>query len=701
MASARRRRLFSTLVASILGLTLVTTGCTVPPPGAPAPVPGGPATIYPTGAQVPDLSNLPVSMTREQRSTAARSVTDAWSPQRTGDLQADATALLSVIARTPGFADAGLSADGSVWARFQDGRPLTWILTKDEDPKDQSPMPTPARSAVGIPRLQGLGGVPHNQTAVVLNWRNVGEIVTSTITPWLKDANYTLSPATNRVRDLMTKIKDVGVLHMATHGGIRVTPKGESRYILTTDDLWDGSNMSAEENANYEEYSQMWQDGLLVPVIIGDNILTHNFGDLYVWAITSSFVQKYWTLSADALVYFTACAYFETVESAEFNLAVKAAAADKNPTVIGWNHPVGVFYAEWVVVKYFARLLGNNSIDHEKIPRRPFTYKQVYDWMAEAGEVHDVRIRDATLLLFGDGELVPSVTKVNVLHPGPKSKVPHPGDWQVEITGSFGPDPGPDNRSVTISQTLLEVYPNDWSPGLIRAKLPPSMTGGPSYGDLAVEVRGHLSNIVPITQWTGTVVQQQTLHNTDDQGMVTFTCPVRITADVHPFRFQPRTEPRITFAAPMEVTSSCTYRMSGTWHPDKNRTCTLSGGGSFTIPADSLTQVVSMSQKWDPNATNHGELPPRVFVFPPQNDPGQAQGTITCRSPSGTNITTHDGVIFSGGSYWMNKPVGLQMGTYNVLEQTLDCNYQDAYAKCAEVWELTARGPIPDDDTPA
>ncbi len=683
-----------------LALLIGASGCTVPLPGTGGALPGGPATIYPPGAEVPDLSGLPSSMTREQRSTAARTVTETWSPQRTGDLKADATALLAVIAKTPGFADAGTSSDGSVWARYQDGRPLVWVLTKDEDPKAQSPMPTPAPSAVGVPRLRGLGGLPRSETAVVLNWRNMAEIVTSTITPWLRDANYTVSPATNRVRDLMTKIKDVGVLHLATHGGAKVDASGNTRYILTTDDLWDGSNMSAEENANYDEYAQMMQEGLLVPTIIPDNIITHNFGDLYVWSITSSFVQKYWTFSQDALIYFTACAYFETVESAEFNLAVKAAAADRNPTVIGWDHPVGVFYAEWIAMKYFARLLGENSIDQEKIPRRPFSYQDVYKWMVDSGEVHDIPIRHATLLLFGEGQLVPSILKSAVIHPGKKSSVPHAGERYLEIAGSFGPDPGPENRSVTVGETKLEVYPDGWKETSIQAKLPQDSASPGSYGDVVVEVRGHPSNPAPLTQWTGYVSQAQVLKDTHSSGKAHIFCPVRLTADLHFFRGAPRTDPMTIFSTEVETTGPCTYRIWGSWSTSGERH-DLSGSGKFH-PDDNIVGGFQSFTRNIPklNADNHGDQPITVgTTLTWVSDKTTGTHTITSSSGATRRIPIH--ADFSAlGTYWNDRSFKLD-SNYAAPTRVRDCNMENMFESCAETWNLTPKAPIPTKDTQA
>jgi hypothetical protein len=685
-------------IATALAILIGASGCTVPPAGTGAALPGGPATIYPTGAAIPDLSSLPITLTPEQRNATTRTVTDAWKPLRTGDAHADAATLLEVIAKSPGFADAGLSEDGSVWARYSDGLPVSWIIT---DASAAVPSTRPAQPSVLQPPAPRLGAIPGHKKAVFIDWKDIGWGVTENIAPRLTNAGYGAELLGADIGSLLTGVTDVGVLQFATHGGDAVDRSGHQVYTVATSSEWDNPSKPKDlESAEFMRDYGLYTNGMIAEIVATS---PDTAKDAYVWGITEKFVRSYWTFADDALIVIDACALFATASGDSFAASLTQKAKNHRATVLGWSGDVRSDAAATILIRFFCRVLGDNTIESPPVPRRPFRYGEVYQWMEQANEVQSPIASDhGTRLTMrpssndtDDGQLVPSVMKVNVLYPGKKSA--HPSQWQVEIVGSFGPDPGSEQRSVTLGGKPLEIYPEGWGETTIYAKLPPDMGSPAAYGTLIVEVRGHPSNQVPLTQWTGTMVQQQTLHDTQGQGQIMFTCPVRITGDMHAFRTKPLTSPIITFGIPLEVTGPCAYKMWGSWSEDSDTSCALSGGGTYSTEPGKHSEIVSMSQAGNPNAGNEGLQPPQFFAVAPSNLPGQATGTIDC---TGSAPRPVDGVVYSGGSYSMNQKLRLD-ASYALPAQNLDCNYAKAFATCTETWKLTPRGPIPTRDTQA
>jgi hypothetical protein len=501
----------------------------------------------------------------------------------------------------------------------------------------------------------------------------------------------------------MTGVKDVGVLDIVTHGGLAVSRAGQIVYGLATTDLWtahgDDSDPSlARLAANYELYLR----GQLSQTVVPGHILTK---DAYVWVITQEFVDAYWTLSADALVYVSACSLYASVQGSSFADHLMGVAANKSATVLGWNGDAVGWFTSKTAKKFFARILGDNSIDEATPPRRPFGYKQVYDWMVADDEVRSPwPLDDGSTLLIGgpkgagDGQLVPSIIKVNVIHPGKGASVPHAGERYLEIAGSFGPDPGSEHRSVKVGDTPLEVYSDGWSETVIQARMPQDAGSAGNYGNVVVEVRGHQSNPAPLTQWTGRVSQTEILQNTRGKGKVYISCPIRVTADLHFFRVTPKADLTTRFAAEILASGPCSYRLSGSWGWPGERYA-LSGNGSFSPEAGNVGNFVSFSRNGaDLNANNRGTYP--VFAHTVLNWlPGTTAGTQTRTSASGVSKTPVMVSFQALGTFWNNQRLRLD-NTYLVPNRTRNCNWEEQFAACSETLELTPKGPIPDEDTP-
>jgi hypothetical protein len=666
------------VVLLLIAFATASSGCTFPPPGVPAPIPGGPATSYPSDASVPDLSGRPEQFTPEQRIGISHTVTDTWSPLRTGDLTADAQSLLQVILKTPGFADAGIGADGSVWARYADGLPITWILAYNDHPEPGTePSSQPSLVAPPAPKVASL---PDHPDAAVWEFPSpYAGGVGATVNDLLSTAKYRPRILGNQVAELQTAVKNLGVLFAETHGGVSRTMLGTPEYALATDEPW---KAGPEHLPKFELYRQ----GLLVPAVVAPLL-----GEgTYYWGINTAFVAKYWTFAADALVFFSACGVYASTEGRAFVAAIQNGSPGRSATVLGWDGSVLIAYGSRTAKKFFARVLGDNSIDNEDVPRRPFTYKQVYDWMAKD---HEIQMLPGTATLTitygpaGDGQLVPSILRVNLLRPGKEAKVEHPGEEYLEIAGSFGPDPGPDLRSVTLGGQPLNVYDNGWSPERILAKVPAGQAITAIGGDLVVTVRNHPSNPVPITHWTGSVKSVQTVPGSRGGATLTLDCRLQASGEVHFFRTAPDATPRVSFVAPVDFPDGCHWRLAG-----HIGSCSISGSGRLPTTIQS-GNLVTMGKR-ALNTDNDGHYPVQAFAIMPASKK-LAIGTMTCSGSS----SDYGAVPFYTGSYTNGEPITLPASMF-VNSPSLSCRMSPD-APCTEKWTLNPTIGIPTKKTQA
>jgi hypothetical protein len=627
---------------------------------------------------VPDLSGRPEQFTPEQRIGISQAVTATWSPLRTGDQATDAQSLLQAILKTPGFADAGIGADGSVWARYADGLPITWMLAYNDRP--ESGTEPSSKPSLMVPPAPKLAALPDRPDAAV--WEFPSQYaggVGAAVNDLLSAAKYRPRILGNQVAELQTAVQNLGVLFAETHGGVSRTILGTPEYALATNEPW---KAGPEHLPKFKLYRQ----GLLVPAVVAPLI-----GEAtYYWGVNTSFVAKYWTFAADALVFISSCGVYASTEGRAFVAAIQGASPGRSATVLGWDGSVAIAYGSRTAKRFFARVLGDNSIDQEDVPRRPFTYKQVYDWMAKNAEIQMLP-GTATLTITygptGDGQLVPSILRVNLLRPGKDAKVEHAGEEYLEIAGSFGPDPGADLRSVTLAGQPLKVYDNGWSPERIVAKIPAGQAITAIGGDLVVTVRDHPSNVVPITHWTGSVKMIQTVPGSRGEAQLTLDCRLQASGEVHFFRTTPDATPRVSFVAPIDFPDGCHWRLSGSVGG-----CTISGSGRLDTPIQS-GNLVTMGKR-ALNTDNDGHYPVQAFVIAPASK-NLAIGKMTC--PGSTS--NYPAMPFYTGSYTNAEPLTFPSSMF-VTNAQLSCRMLPD-APCTEKWTLNPTIGIPTKKTQA
>jgi hypothetical protein len=277
---------------------------------------------------------------------------------------------------------------------------------------------------------------------------------------------------------------------------------------------------------------------------------------------------------------------------------------------------------------------------------------------------------------------------VNLLRPPKSGTVPHAGDEYLEISGSFGPDPGPDLRKVTLSGQQLTVYDGDgWSPQQILAKIPAGQSLTEIGGDLVVTVRDHPSNVLPITHWTGSVSMDQTIAGTGGRGHLTFDCRLRASGDVHFSRKTPTSTPKASFVVPLDFPDGCHWRLSG-----KAGSCTFGGSGRVDNPV--LSGAVSTGGKRPVNTDNDGHYPIQAYVAAPASRDAMI-GTITCGD--GTHRYPTMPIYF--GSYENAEPLTLPSSMF-VTGTRLSCEWGPV-KPCTEKWTLTPGVGVPTKQTQA
>lgn len=533
----------------------------------------------------PDMSGLPASMTFDERMAALDKVDAQLKLLWTGTLDANRAALVDYILTQPEFADAGIAPDGTVWARFRDGRPATWLFRTATLPAASTQ--TAAQKAASKPDLQSTPQslLGPRRKAVFIDVDGLGMGVPDKLASWFANAGYSSEKSLGRVGDLMADIKDVSVLHFDSHGFTAKTEFGKYGYYLATADHIDMGRVGLPYHQYIkDEFGKLWDRGYIHRTSLDPDADPDTDNSVHYWAIGEKFIRTYWSFSADSFVFADACELFlDPMVSDSFidNLAGKA---DKQQiTVVGWDDTVHAGFAGEAATLFYDRALGRDDKDvlpKAVPPNRPRSVVEIVSWMTNTGRARDPIEPYANMKrsnLVANDYLIPSIKTVSVSPPGIHS--PQTDPWTITVTASdfnFGTVPG----TLSVNGTQLTPLPDGWKTWEIKATMPGSMAEAGASGPVVVEIQGLKSNSVPLTQWTGNVTQSFKATEISPYAQVDIDCPVRTTGDAHLFRnsFDIGSTPAILDFAWIELTAQCSYTLSGNWS-DSNYNYTLSGNG--------------------------------------------------------------------------------------------------------------------------
>lgn len=645
------------------------------------------------GGIAPDMSAVPVSMTYLERNTALAKAGDFWAANTTGNLDADNVALANYISALPEFADAGVSPDQTVWARFKDGRPV--VFGAESGVKHG-----PVQTAHNMPKR--IGELPQGATALLMDRRGLGLGVQDTVDPWLSRAGYVTGKSGGTMYELMTMVKDLAVFWFSTHGIFDTAMDGTRSYLLATDDNFVFRNASGiPETADELVREEMSNNGLLVRRVTGPNE--------YTWTITHKFVEKYWTFKPDSLIVIDACLLFNKSTPGRADIGAKfrtalAKVSNNRATIIGWDDSVKNNFARDTMTLFFDRVLGANQFNPETPPQRPFPFVSVYHWMMLNNKIKDPSFPEFAEMKLESypqvsgmymGQLVPTIKYATPSYTNGKG-------WSLQLFGDFGVYEPMSNIIVTVNGTQLSpVLADDtgsipwWGEG-VHVKLPDSMDAPGTSGDVVVEVRGHKSNVIPLTQWIGTVSQvQKGIWSIGSGANLDITCPVRMTADIHSWRTDPGVRPKIIGGIHVEVPSGCAYTLSGAWTIENSQEITvyeLSGSGS-TTPDPNYYNLYGYGDL-SSSSTNYS-LP---IVFDSSLNMNLLRSSIT-GTLKATTTSKLDGTTNSisnpVGAYWSGGAHKVTLDANYKIIASHDCNGIYSLKSCNETWNIWPISGVP------
>ncbi|MCI0435744.1 MAG: hypothetical protein L0271_19195 [Gemmatimonadetes bacterium] len=418
--------------------------------------------------------------------------------------------LLSWLESRREFEDAGTNEDGSLWARFTDGRLLLIIANRDEFPE---PAAAPATGAVGAaasrtptvltaralaPQLALAtppAELPASTQARVLGGGEPpnGPFMTvflPALASMLTAGGYQIAETGAGTIDALLRVTgDDGVFYFGGHGGWGTNSAGDNVFGVTT-----ATPLSASNDSTYKG---LWLDSSLVYTVPLTPGLRPPFQRcpapcLGYYAFTAKFVEKHMGRFSDgSVIYIGACSSFD----AEFRQAF----INKNAAVyFGWTAPFQANVDSEATLYLFDRLLGLNDpgVPQENPKQRPFDYVSVHNDMARPA-------RGLTTSAGARLDYRPGNTESGLLAPSIKNMHVDEDSSLLVITGKFGSDPrssGGGEVSINGSSTN-QLQIKSWDKEQIVAQIP--LSGPNSAGDVVVWNRGRRSNTRRLSQWRG------------------------------------------------------------------------------------------------------------------------------------------------------------------------------------------------------
>jgi len=531
------------------------------------------------------------------------------------DPRSERQALLAQVQLQPEVEASGIAKDGSVWGRFADGRWMVFPVPMEplettalgEPPKLLQLASSEAAKALQAMRpLSSLGaahgrarvsadavggGLPESKTAMLLTALDpaVYGNEEDTIKRMLEDGGYQVISDEMTI-DWLKAVRDVGVLSLDTHGGLAGNRRPEEPGA--TPSLAGGEGGSAvyalgTATLYTEENDRLFQTDLdlarLVYVFVDE---------AWRYGITGNFVRSYMTLSKGSFVYLGACSSYDADMLESFRQVGASVLA-------GWTYPVKAVHHAAAAKTIFDLLLGNGGFVTESKPlNRPFDYIASWEYLQRNGLDHSfTKARgdpnadwtgETPEPSGGNQQWINSYLRYEQLNPGFRLLAPSIRNLEVQeedrtliVNGIFGPDPGAENRLVTIDGTQVFPASDGWTPEKITLDLPKAEKAG-GAGDVVVEVRGHKSNAVPLTLWRTQLRYEARLYPPNLQQAITYN--VLLRADIHPYREKPGQElidPDVPLTA-YAPDSSGTWAWSGSGVMD-DLTWTCNGSGTLPM----------------------------------------------------------------------------------------------------------------------
>jgi hypothetical protein len=339
----------------------------------------------------------------------------------------------------------------------------------------------------------------------------------------------------NGTLERLGALQDVGVLYMHTIVSAGKLPDGtEVAALLTSTDVTPSTEAT---------YRALLRDGSLVIMDVPNNNIADCGGPerLRRFGITSKYIRERVKISQNALVYIDA-GYGNHADIRQAFMEIGAS------VYLGWEKmPSTEDITNQTTRFFFQHIMADDSYNPDGInswpdsASRPFDYSNVYSAMFspsfKCGRDPD-NLLIYLALTEGGGTLAilaPSIRYMRVEEnpPGSTSK-----SALLHLYGSFGSDPGSDQRDVVITQasgpgTGEKLNVVSWTPSEIVCDISTDPFEGFTSGKVFVLNRNIASNGVPLTEWFLPV----TYYDVNSYGAFTrSTFGLHIRLDVHGYR---------------------------------------------------------------------------------------------------------------------------------------------------------------------
>ena len=620
-------------------------------------------------------------------------------------------ALADYIATLPGIEESGVSADDSVWGRFNDG-----LIAIVADNRDVSNDPPPARDAeetqARVPATTL--GMPYFSKQVRLlnmigNDSGGAKTVAKLSALFSRKGYAPIIVAGNDVASLRTTVNGDAFFYINTHGGTGRRkgvppgqPGGDIPSLFTSDPVVDGNGNHVTTNNTHGTISNAPNNSDNAPGIMPDLTsdpprLVYMFAEFYDtngnyveewhYGITPAFVAKYMTLTKDAMIFLNACNTFGDISHPELSSTawLETFYGLGAGAFLGWSGFAcfdGAFSAPTYLVD---RMLGTNdtSIAHQTPDQRPFDLPSAFAQMPSSVP-KSVSCPQGALGIDTrtTGLLAPSISYVEV----DEAKV------LLTLHGLFGNDPGADGQ-ISVGGTNCPA--SSWQPDKIVCTI-----GFADQGDVYVRVNGIKSNVVPLTSWN-VVFNYEDDWDTTTSLKSDISLFIHLRADLHRYRTAPdkdapKRQPQNVLAA---QDSTCTYNNSGSAQSSSGATITYSGDGTLPII---VSGTLPASYCVLEGIVDSDAATPKMQLAPFAYAKNGVTATVSGSPPSTFDLFTQtfllSGIVGQSSHGLSEFQLGLD-GSYGILPPGTPPTYTLSVAKLTLNWQAAAASDPPDDST--
>jgi len=453
----------------------------------------------------------------------------------------DRKALLTYVRSRPEFSTSGFTDDGNLFAVFKNNIPVIVITNRlvSEDNTDRAAALSRAVTAVDVPTSK-IAHLYYSYDATITDGRRK-------IQSLLQDWGYQPTLASPELDTLANGLQGDGVVYWDAHGSHLTLPSGTHTYLQTAT-LADAAAISSRvtrfsDDFNHDRITFMVDQSV---VRVNGALVTVSHSK---FAINEEFITKHnWRFGANSLVFINAC----SSATPAFQQAFLTANAG---LFIGWSNTVNDPDAVKIAPIVFDRLLGANNANPTENPKQrsfdfPAVQKYLHDNHLDTSQSTDPDGNPITAqLTFSPGQgtfglLAPTISYMGV------------DELKKELTinGIFGTDQSAAKVTVGGAEQTIK----SWGFNSIICDLQPGIAG-----DTIVEVRGHKSNTVQLTQWTvhfKTHMEETLGGPLIQDGFL----DVNFRADIHSHRDEPHQTPFVPIVPfNEELNSNGQYTASG------------------------------------------------------------------------------------------------------------------------------------------